>query len=162
MKLHLGCGHIKLDDYINIDVYEDPKYPGDVDRIFDLNQPLDYPDNSVELIQAYHLFEHLKFVNTEVIVKSWFRVLQPDGKLIMEMPDFDEVVKWYIENPNDNSVIASIYGSQEHVGQFHHWGWNKTRLKALLEGLGFKQVTFPDPQDYHAQLEPCLRVEAIK
>lgn len=160
MKLHLGCGSIKLEGYVNIDMVEEK--PGIVDRVFDLSKPLDYPDNSVEEIQAYHLFEHLPFSCIEAVIKSWHRVMKPGAKIMMEMPDFDESVKWYMENPNDNTALASIYGSQQHPGQFHHWGWNKTRLKFLLEGVGFKDVVFPEPQDYHSNLEPCLRVEAIK
>lgn len=160
LKLHLGCGPIKKDGYINIDFLQVKE--GVVDRVFDLEEPLDYPDESVVLIEAYHLFEHLKFSRIEVIIKSWFRVMAPGGKIIMEMPDFDEVVKWYQASPNDNSVIASVFGNQSDKGQYHHWGWNKPRLKLLLEGVGFKNVIFPEPTDYHIQLEPCLRVEAVK
>lgn len=159
MKLHLGCGGIYKEGYVNIDRDE---YEGKVDRKFDLSQPLDYEDNSVEVIEAYHLFEHLPFSTIEAVVTSWYRVLKPGGKLIMEMPDFDGVIALVNQRPNDNSVLASIFGSQAREGQFHHWGWNKTRLKFALEGTGFKDVIFPAPTDYHKNLEPCLRVEATK
>lgn len=160
MKLHLGCGPDYKEGYVNIDLDEFPNCK--VDRKFNLEEPLDYPDNSVEEISAYHLFEHLRFSKIEAVINSWYRVLAPGGKLIMEMPDFDQVLEKAVQNPNDNVALASIFGSQDREGQYHHWGWNKTRLKFMLEGVGFKDVTFPPPQDYHKDLEPCLRVEATK
>ncbi len=160
VKLHLGCGDIYLEGYVNVDMHESAKIK--IDLKHDLGSPLPYPDNSVDLIQAYHLFEHLKFSSIEAIIKDWYRVMKSGARIIMEMPDFDETLKYVLANPNDNAAIASIYGSQEHEGQYHHWGWNKTRLKLLLEGVGFKDIQFPEPKDYHTQLEPCMRVEAVK
>lgn len=159
-KLHLGCGDVRLPGYANIDMHESKA----VDLKLDLSYPL--PDyilpGSVSEILGYHLFEHLPFCRIEQVVTSWFRALRPGGKLILEMPDFDATVRRYLNSPNDNVILANIFGSQEHEGQFHHWGWNKIRLKFLFEGVGFKDVIFKEPTDYHAKLEPCLRCEATK
>ena len=162
IKLHLGCGPIYKEGFVNIDLksFDDNMK---IDRAYDLSTPLDYPEQSVGRIEAYHLFEHLPFSCIEAVVTSWYNCLSPGGVLIMEMPNFDEVIERVRQNPNDNVALASVFGNQDREGQFHHWGWNKTRLKFMLEGVGFKSVRFPDPQDYHKNLgEPCLRVEATK
>lgn len=158
-RLHLGCGGKYLKGYVNIDIFA---MEGKVDRIFDLSYPLDYPDNSVEVIESYHLFEHLPYQRIGDAVGSWYRVLKVGSKLIMEMPDFDKVIAKLSKNPNDEEVLKYLFGSQDRVGQQHNWGWNKKRLQKLLKGVGFKKVVFEKPQDYHSKSEPCLRVEATK
>ncbi len=161
MKLHIGCGENILPGYINID---QRKAPG-VDMELDLSKPIEqdvFGNEEVDEILGLHVFEHLPFNGIEQVLKSWYRILKKGGMLILEMPDFDQTVKNYINNPNDITILASIFGCQEHEGQFHHWGWNPTRLKFALEATGFKGVVFPPPQDYHKNLEPCLRVEATK
>lgn len=162
--LHLGCGGIykqRTEDFewINIDIFDGE---GKVDRIFDLSKPLDFDSNSVALIEGYHIFEHLPYSSIEIIVESWYRVLENGGKIILEMPDFDGLIERLSKDPNNEQTLKYVFGSQERDGQYHHWGWNKTRLEKLLIGIGFKNIQFPPPQDYHKEEAPCLRVEAEK
>lgn len=59
----------------------------DADVIADLNEPWPFEDNSVGVIRASHLFEHLKDpIHT---MNEAFRVLAPGGWLLIEVPSTD-------------------------------------------------------------------------
>lgn len=157
MKLHLGCGEQYKEGYVNIDAFSGVR----ADRYFDLSRPLDYEENSVEEILAYHLIEHLPFGNINKILDSWYKVLKPGGKLILEFPDFDKLIKQYQESESYAS-LEWIFGTQDRMGQTHLWGWNERRMIDLLRSTGFMEVKSVEPQDKTHTEGPILRIEAIK
>jgi len=157
MKLNLGSGSKPKQGYVNLDLF---RHPG-TDRTYDISMPLDYQDDSIDLIEGMHIFEHIPIRKVGFVVESWFRVLKKGNKLILEMPDFDKVIKWYQKSESPLSIMW-IFGNQTDAGQFHYWGWNKKRLKKLLKEVGFSKIKFPKPKDYHKDEGPCLRVEATK
>jgi len=55
IKLHLGCGKDKKEGYVNCDLSSEVN----PDKIVDLEKPLDFRDNSVEEVLAYHVLEHI-------------------------------------------------------------------------------------------------------
>jgi SAM-dependent methyltransferase len=158
MKLHLGAGGFYKEGYINIDLYP----IGKVDRVFDCNQPLDYAANTAEEILAIHLLEHLKPVTLPAVVKSWYNTLKKGGRLVLELPDFDDIIELASKRPWDNDILKWIFGNQESEGQYHHWGWNQDRLFILLESAGFTEIKFLPPADWRGKEMPCLRVVATK
>ena len=81
-KLNLGCGTKPLEGYINHDIQ---KYNSEVDITFDLEKPL-YPfkDNELDEIYSHHVFEHVR--NFIPMVKECYRILKPNGKLIISVP----------------------------------------------------------------------------
>lgn len=155
LKLHLGCGNRHFDGYINID-WEKTRA---TDLVCDIRK-FPYPDNSAELIETYHVIEHLPRHDLPKTLKTWHRILMLGGKLVIECPDFDEAVRGYIEG--NEKRLDSIFGLQRFSGDAHMFGYNFKRLEKLLEMLGFKDIQKKQPQDSHAKEEPCLRVECIK
>ncbi len=155
LKLHLGCGKRYIDDYINIDWRKSET----TDLVCDIRK-LPYLDNSVELIETYHVIEHLPRHDFPKVLKEWYMILIPRGKLIIECPDFDEAVKEYLEG--NEKRIDNIFGLQKYPGDTHLFGYNFKRLKNLLEKAGFRDIRNKEPQDYHTKSEPCLRVECVK
>lgn len=155
LKLHLGCGGRRLEGYINIDLRKTTA----TDLVCNIRK-LPYPDNSVELIETYHVIEHLPRHDLPKALKEWFRVLVTGGVLIVECPDFDKAVKEYIEGNEER--INNIFGLQRFPGDTHMFGYNFKRLKKLHEETGFRDIQKKEPQDYHTKKEPCLRIESFK
>ena len=155
LKLHLGCGGRHLEGYTNIDLRKTIA----TDVVCNIRK-LPYPDNSVELIETYHVIEHLPRHDLPKALKEWFRVIAFGGMLIIECPDFDKAVKEYIEGNEER--INNIFGLQRFPGDTHMFGYNFKRLKKLLEEAGFRDIQEREPQDYHIKDEPCLRIECVK
>lgn len=176
IKLHLGCGNIKKEGYINIDVSKTPA----TDLVWDITKTLPFKDNSVETIETYHVLEHLsvclmtnidpsygkKYGDIIKLLKEWRRVLKPEGKLIIEVPDFDTLVQEYIkaDNRRKEELLTHIYGGfrNKNIYDIHRWGINKYRLIYILRGAGFQKIEFKEAKDYHTKICPCLRAECIK
>ena len=155
LKLHVGCGDRHFEDYINIDCRKTRA----TDLVCDIKN-LPYPDNSVELIETYHVIEHIPRHDLPKALKEWYRIIVQGGKLIIECPNFDEAVKEYIEG--NEKRVYNIFGLQRFPGDTHQFGYNFKRLKKLLKEAGFKNIKEREPQDYHSKDEPCLRVECVK
>ncbi len=155
IKLHLGCGKNHLEGYINIDSRETSATDLECDIVW-----LPFNDNTVELVETYHVIEHLPRHDLPRALKEWFRVLKKDGKLVIECPDFDNAVREYLEGNVDR--IDNIFGLQRFPGDTHMFGYNFMRLEKHLVKCGFRKVQQCEPQDYLKDLEPCLRVEAYK
>lgn len=175
VRLHLGCGTQHLPGYVNIDC----KKTQATDLICDIRQ-LPYRDNTVDTIESYHVFEHIpvclhanvsnkygdKYASLITVLKEWYRALKPEGNLVIEMPDLDRSIREYLkaDEARKEELLIPIYGSYRNGDStdIHRWGANEHRLRYILEKAGFRYIKFCEATDYHKDLCPCLRVEAIK
>lgn len=156
--LHVGCGYQRFDDAINMDYVHTPA----TDYVMDATKT-PFPDQSIQQIETYHMVEHVPRPDARQMFEEWNRILVSEGKLILELPDFDGVIKQYLEEDEPEKVdllLKYVFGSQRFESDFHHWGWNFERLEEELKEAGFDRVEQTQPQDYHAEEAPCLRVEA--
>jgi len=109
--LHLGCGRKKWDmarlaQYVGLKVrwpedtrvvHVDAERHLDPDCVFELgaDTTLPVPDNSVDLIIAWHMLEHI--AGTEAWFRAWeqmYRMLKPKGWLYAESPYYDSIWAW--------------------------------------------------------------------
>jgi len=175
VRLHLGCGVQRLPGYVNIDC----KKTKATDLICDIRR-LPHKDNSVDTIESYHVFEHFpvclhanidsvwgdKYASLITILKEWRRVLKRGGNLAIEMPDLDGVIKEYLaaDEKRKEELLIAIYGSYRNDDNMdtHQWGANEERLRYIFKQAGFRDIKFCEATDYHIDICPCLRVEAVK
>lgn len=155
LKLHLGCGSNRLEGYTNIDWRKTVA----TDLVCDIRK-LPYPDNSADIIETYHVIEHLPRHHFRKTLLNWLRVLTPGGTLIIECPDFDESVSRYVQG--EDKQLDAIFGHQRFEGDYHLFGYNLKRLSSLLKNAGFVNILEGTPRDYHAKDWPCIRVECTK
>ena len=85
MKLNLGCGKDYIDDWINVDFYDDSK----CDVIHDLEEfPWPWEDDSVSEIKIIHTLEHLG-ADWKVYIKilqEMYRVCEDDAEIMVAVP----------------------------------------------------------------------------
>lgn len=146
MKLHLGCGQIYLQGYVNIDYpparhsIQDKKV---ADKYADITK-LAYPKDSIKEIRLHHVFEHFSRPIACALLVSWHHWLKPDGKLIIEVPDFEKTA-WVALNPLSTEpkktiALRHLFGSHEANWAVHWEGWTKKRLSKLMTNIGYKII----------------------
>lgn len=143
--LHLGSGNIRIEGFCNID--GNPLSQCDV--VSGLER-LKFNSESVDVIYASHVFEHIPRFGTAATLREWHRVLKPGGKLYLCVPDLEALFKIYLENlPRYDTeegrylvdlVCGVAYGGQVDRYDFHFYGYSLVTLKALLESAGFENV----------------------
>ncbi len=89
LRLHLGCGTVRLAGWINVD------REGRPDLALDVRRPLPFADGAARLIYHEHLMEHLTLEEGRRCLRDWFRVLAPGGTLRIATPDLEYLVERY-------------------------------------------------------------------
>lgn len=80
--VNLGCGSRKRQDEIGVD-----RYPGSrADILADFSASLPFADNSVDMVIADHVLEHVP--DLVALVEEVHRVLVPGGRFSVEVPYF--------------------------------------------------------------------------
>lgn len=95
MRLELGSGYHPTPGFTHLDL--NPNAPG-VD-IVGPAFPLDLPDGSVEEMRCVDVLEHLSYRDTATALAEWARVLSPDGRLYVQVPDAESIMRWFVESP---------------------------------------------------------------
>lgn len=134
--LNVGCGESKIKDAINLDC--DPAVKPDI--IFDIRkQQLPYERDTVDEILFFHTIEHIEKKHRLGILCEFYRVLKPDGRLIMSYPEFSKVVQNWLNNKMGMREFweATIYGRQASVSDYHVSVVDSTDLKDDLKLVGF-------------------------
>jgi len=135
VKLNLGCGLDKKPDFINVDLREEVQ----PDIVHDLEKKLPFPDCSVDEIIAKDVLEHFSFRKVRQILRDWFRVLKPGGKIYIQTPDLEAIARKVILSGQFNWEQMSywVYGGQDYETNYHKAGFTIPELKKLLEEIGF-------------------------
>lgn len=94
MKVELGAGSTALDGWVSVDL--NPKY---ADIVADAFGTLPFADGEVEALRAIDCLEHGSYRDTDRALAEWARVCAPDAPLFVQVPDFGEIIRWYVEEP---------------------------------------------------------------
>jgi len=160
IRLHLGCGNIYLNDFINIDI-DNPVADANYDAF-----KLPYKNNSVSLILASHIIEHFKFQDHIPLLIEWQRVLIPGHWLIIEAPNLEECCKAFLEEKNDWTRLCEnfpqIFGRPDFsVGNIHLSGVWYSYLYDIMKKSRFTEAWSRVPIANNIQ-NRCLRIDARK
>ena len=137
MKLNIGCGKKYDPDYCNIDLYEDLV----ADKLMSAFN-LEFDDNTCDEIKAIHIIEHLSFFETIYALSEFFRVLEPNGKLILETPDLEKTCQHYLKaNGEQKKEILGWFFGIPHKGLQHKICFPPYLLSELLSNAGFRNIS---------------------
>lgn len=138
VKLNLGSGTSRYEDYLSVDYYVDG-----VDVVHDLTKPLPYDDATVDAIYSSHVVEHFSRDEWEDVRQDWARVLKPGGTIEIRTPDIVAVSKDLFRAVDEGNVelqelsLTRMYGDQGHPGGFHKNGFTAESLVTSFPGLIF-------------------------
>ena len=157
LKLNLGCGGNIKEGYLNVDQYVSAPSVIHMD-IFNL--PIG--NDAVDEIFTEHMLEHLSKYEVTLALKEWARVLKPDGKLVMNLPNLEWCLRQWLAKSEEERwgwQLDTIFGLQTHPGEFHKTGFTEPRLHQLLTGAGFREIKI---NDYWSHEQSCFWIEASK
>jgi hypothetical protein len=157
LRLNLGCGKELKDGYVNIDY--NPVNDQVVNATFD---KLPYEDSMVDEIYTCHAFEHVLLPDIDKTLMEWRRVLKSGGKLVVIVPDFAVVAKYWAKAQVEEKLrwwTYAICGSQQGPGLIHGQIHDEVTLPYILSTYGFipTYVGHDNPE-----ADFWLYVEAIK
>ncbi|MDB4623028.1 hypothetical protein OAE36_00005 [bacterium] len=145
LRLHIGCGSVNLQGWVNIDARDQEHIHLVTDKI-DL---AGFSDNSIEEIYISHFLEHFSFVESNKLLRLFASKLTSTGKLRISVPDFDKLILTYNANGSDLDLIKfAVMGGQDYPYNFHKSLYNHKTLSALLLSSGFSHVVDWIPNDF--------------
>lgn len=147
LRLHLGCGEMHLDGYVNID------YPltehtiqskSGADVFGDITK-ISVPQSVVDEIRLHHVFEHFDRARALALLCAWHIWLKPGGILHIEVPDFLTSARMVLEGnytyAQKQIILRHIFGSHEAAWAIHCDGWYKEKFEHVLSLFGFTDIT---------------------
>jgi len=138
LQLHLGCGPISLDGWINID---NQPYAG-IDFRWDLANGIPFRD--ARYVFAEHFIEHLSYQQGVDFTRGCRAALRDDGILRLSTPNLDWV--WQVSyHPTmwaseDEALRDCFVLNRAFRGWGHQFLYNPATLTALLQNSGFGTV----------------------
>lgn len=143
IKINLGSGHWKFDDWINVDV--DPASRPDV--LADLSADLPFRTRSVDFMHTEDFIDQLELENAAAFLRECHRVLKPGGVIRVLTPDVQKLCSMYINEPE---TLKDLW--LKHVGVPLKFG---TAAEIVNVGMRFAGHTFL----YDVETFSCLARE---
>ena len=137
IKLNLGCRDKPMPTYINVDIDPTNSYADVIDNAFELNT---IDDNSVDLIEAIHMFEHLSYKESTKALKVWFKKLKTKWVLRLSVPDLDKMCSLHLLLQDKDIVKTMFVGSQRDEWDYHKNIHSRASLSKDLEEIGFSNI----------------------
>ena len=132
IKLDIGGGVYKRDsDFIAVDIL------GKTD-VKAAMWALPFRDSTVDTIWSSHSLEHVSIYKVNQSLKEWHRVLKPGRRVIVQVPNFDYVAKYWLTGPDRAWAEAMVFGTQSDDGQYHKCAFTAASIRADLEAAGFE------------------------
>ena len=151
---------------------------------------LNFPDSSIDEIRADALVEHLSFKEESRFFYEIYRLLKPGGLFRFDTPDFEWTLQTWINAKDDwkdfyrddeeaiknqhwfgnyaysfenrwGYLMASIFGPQCGLGQYHKNAYTEGKIISLCEKLNFEKPNITRYR-WKSDRDMMLKVEVFK
>lgn len=143
-KLHLGCGEIRLDDFINIDIRPEVN----PDMCMDISDLSAFETNTIDYILAHDVLEHFSHTKVKDVFTEWVRCLKIGGQIEFQVPSIDRIYADRNEIINrhkgDSTTRFSrlIFGGQDYPSNYHFVCLTPEFFEFMAEKLNLKIVDY--------------------
>jgi predicted SAM-dependent methyltransferase len=138
MRINLGSGTDRRSGYINIDAFTP-----EADVRSDLCG-LGLRADAIDEVYCSHVLEHLAEPQVLTALGEMRRVLKIDeGRVVILVPDFTWCLENWMNLPESQRwgwAIDTIFGNQNHEGEYHRTGFTHDRIRDLLRKTGFEAI----------------------
>jgi glycosyltransferase involved in cell wall biosynthesis len=156
LKVKIGMPEVNVPDFLSLGTHPDAILKCDPIKI-------DFEQSSISQILVLHLFEHISPYESLTVLKNWFRLLRPGGKLIIETPDMENLCSEFLfsDKTKKYEVLNCMYGLLdgyvgETVPRLHSYAWCPETLEDHLYYSGFIDVKVSAAEIHHRS--PSFRI----
>jgi len=145
LRLHLGCGGVYRPGHVNVDRFDSTV----ADLLADA-EALPFADDSVEVVCAEHLVEHLGYLGALRMLGEAHRVLRPGGRIEIETPDARASFRSFLAARTARARaerLTWIFGHEE-PGGGHRILLPRELLRRMLREAGFDRIRFERPRTH--------------
>lgn len=185
LKINHGCGNVRPSNWLNTDssinaliqripiigsifpkLFKSVQYNSSNVVYVNLNKRWKQKSNSVEIVYASHLFEHLNLKSRDLFLDEAYRVLKSGGVIRLVVPDLYKICKKYIleyeediiNNPstelmwainmnvegqyNNISFIKKKLAQVQGFPHQHKFMYDQKSIGILLEQNGFSKINY--------------------
>jgi hypothetical protein len=137
VQLNLGCGHVPLEGFLNVDGRE----LDGVDVIADVHR-LPFAPGTVARIHSAHLLEHFPVEELRrSLLPYWTSLLRPGGLLTAVIPDAETMIAEFSAGRMSFEELRLVtFGQQEYDKDFHFNMFSRPSILELLEQAGLHDV----------------------
>ena len=147
LKVYYGCGNIRQENYVNVDIRWTPA----VDLLGDLNFCRKHLISSCDEVFLSHVLEHFGFpgkfyskrkATVAGALVDVYDILKIGGEIRVAVPDLHSIAQLYLEKdfPLYPRLLGRMYGEQDYPENVHKCGFDKNFLTMCLENAGFTNV----------------------
>lgn len=138
MRLNMACGDEKFPGFVNIDINPAMK----PDLVANIATTLPFKKESIDVVTMFHVIEHIREAEHRNVLAEIYRILKPNGLLLVSYPEFGQVAQLYLTNYQGNRDFwkNTIFGRQLNRYDYHVSLMDSHFFTILLRECGFKDV----------------------
>jgi predicted SAM-dependent methyltransferase len=157
--VNLGSGRNTGKEFINVDAQTLPE----IHYISDITDLRMFRDNSVDMLYACHVVEHIPRSKLLYTLQEWRRVLKPNGLFRFAVPDFDQLLRVYNATDREIKSIENQLMGQDAPYHNHCSIWNKEYAERILRDAGFHSIERWDyaTADHHDFTDKSSRIMIV-
>ena len=153
--INLGSGNSYVNNFINIDFFGNKM----IDYGMDLRFPFKIETNSIDGIFSEHTFEHLSHLEVDNALSECCRILKPEAKIRIIVPDLSILIERYSSNDDEwfqkwhdlvlkdpsrhymKKYFTNMFAINFTASYYHHKScWDFKSLKKVLSIHGFINI----------------------
>lgn len=132
MKLVVAAGDRRLDGFLHHDIQD---LPG-LDYVCEFYELPAKLEGKMEEIHFTHALEHFPMNESVKVLETLKSMLQPGGKLYIEVPNLYWNAEELVRNPRSRQNVEYIFGGQLNKWDFHYNGYTPEILAEDLRKAG--------------------------
>ena len=153
--INLGCGNSYVNNFINVDFFGNKM----IDYGMDLRFPFKIESNSIDGIFSEHTFEHLSHQEVDNALGECYRILKPEAKIRIIVPDLSILIERYCSNDDNwfqkwqdlvlkdpsrhymKKYFTKMFAINFTASYYHHKScWDFESLEKVLSSNGFVNI----------------------
>jgi predicted SAM-dependent methyltransferase len=163
VKFNLGAGTQKFDGFMSVDMVMDADEKGDMDDIGWLTEKHGLADH----IFSCHSLEHIPWIKTLTVLRSWCKGLKAGGLLEISVPDITWCLKDFVEAQDEDPEkfemkLAKVFGMCDKPGEVHMAGFTENHLRYLASQLPLDEVEVETVFDKEKSNQPSIWLRGKK